>query len=530
VFSFKPEKIMKTKRFVLYMALTFLPFCLLSQGLTIHPGSEVTVKGGASITINNGDLLIRSTSATNAGSLVLDDNVNTAVTLGGGTPGTAKVQRYLDNDKYHYISSPISNGTINTFLGIYLLKFVETNANSGDTTNWANNWVYLTLPTTTPLNVMQGYAAWNQTGSGTNDFTFSGTLNNGPSGSPVQLSPSPTNSGSSYGKGWNLAGNPYPCAIDWGTGNSPVSGWAKTNIDSSIYFWDGTNAQYAVFNSAGAGTGTNSATKIIPSTQGFFVHVTNGQASGTLSADNRVRLHSSQAFWKNTEEDVTEQLRLKAEGNSYHDELIVRFIPGSQPGFDSQYDGYKMFGGDYVPQLYSVTTDNTDLSINTLPEITQNLSVPVKFFTGINGVNVLTASQMSSFGPAITIFLEDKKLNLMQNLREDPQYVFNYDTTDDPNRFVLHFSDPFSGTGNQQADQRVQIYSFENTICIRSIDSQPFSGTMSLYDPLGREIYQSTLVNKRNEILHFNLSTGYYFVRLVTGDNIYSRKVLLNRR
>jgi hypothetical protein len=197
---------MKTKHLLSAISLALYPLLLTGQGMTIYPGSDVSVKGGAQVTFTNVDLVIKSTSATNAGSLVLDDNVNTLVSFTGTAPGTARVQRYLDYDKWHYVSSPISNGTINVFLGIYLAEFVETNANSGDTSGYANNWIYLSLPTSTPLNVMQGYAVWNQAGSGSNDYTFVGTLNNGPSGSPVQLSPSPTNSGNDYGKGWNLVG------------------------------------------------------------------------------------------------------------------------------------------------------------------------------------------------------------------------------------------------------------------------------------------------------------------------------------
>jgi hypothetical protein len=325
-------------------------------------------------------------------------------------------------------------------------------------------------------------------------------------------------------------GNPYPCAIDWGTDNVPVSGWTKTNIDKSIYYWDGANAQYAVFNSSGAGAGTNSATNIIPSAQGFFIHVTTGQASGTLSADNRVRLHSLQAFWKNTPEEVTDQLRLKVVGNNHQDEIIVRFVPGADPGFDSDYDSYKKFGDPSAPQLYSVTPNNIDVSINTLPEITQHLLVPVGFSLGVNEQNVLTASQLNTFNPRITILLEDKKLNQFQDLRANPEYVFNADTADVPSRFVLHFSDPFSGTGDKQADPLVRIYSYDNIICIDNQDSQHLSGKMYLYDLLGRELFQHTLEGNLLEKINVDLGTGYYLVRVVTSRNTCTQKVFINRR
>jgi len=522
------RKIMKTKCFILYLALAFLPYLVPGQKMTIYPGSEVTVKGGASITITNGELIIKADSAVKAGSLVLDDHANTSVTL-PGSPGKTTVEQYLEYDEYHYVCSPISNQTIVLYTGIYLLDFIETNANSGDTTNYAGNWTYL-VPVNTVMKDMHGYAAWNQSGSGARIYGFRGTLNNGPGGSPVTMNPAPTNSGSTKGLGWNLAGNPFPCPIDWGTGNSPVSGWTKTNIDSSIYFWDGTNQQYAVFNAAGNGAGTNGATRIIPSTQGFFIHVTTGQTSGTLSADNRVRLHDSQAFWDQTEAYVTDQLRLKVEGNNHYDEIIVRFIPGSVPGFDSRYDGYKLFGMPGIPQLYSVTMNHIDLSINTLPEITDDRLVPVGFKPGNDGIFHFTASGLISFENADSIFLEDKKLDTSINLKKTPEYQFTSAITDDSNRFVLRFSEPPKGIGEKPNIPGVQVYAYEDVIYLRKNTTERLSGTLVLYDMPGRKLCDFPLADVRVQSFRPDLSTGYYVARVHTGKDVYTRNVFISRR
>jgi hypothetical protein len=525
---FKTDKIMKTKSCILFLAITFIPLLFFGQGMIIHPGSVVTVKQGAKLTINNGDLRIKSTSATNAGALILDDNVNTAVTLGGTSPGSAKVERYLDYDKWHYISPPISDATINVFLGIYLKKFDETQENEDDTTYYANNWIYLSNPTTTALNPMQGYAVWNQTGSGSNDYTFTGTLNNGPNGSPVELNPSPTNSGSENGYGWNLVGNPYPCIISWGTDGCPVNGWTKTNIDKTIYFWN--NGNYSSFNSAGSGTGTGSpaGTRYIPAMQGFFIHVTTGQATGTLKADNRVRIDTVQSFWKKTEEVIYNQLRLKVVGNNLNDDLVVRFIPGSTSGFDSDYDGYKLFGIYEAPQLYSVSPDQIYLTINTLPLITQNLVIPVGFFIGVTGTNTLVASQIDSFEPDVTIFMEDKKENYIQDLRQNPQYIFDSEVSDDPNRFLLHFSDPNVGTDHKVMDSGIQVYSYGNTLYVRKNGKQPVSGEMILYDPLGKELCKYKLADTELNKITTDLKTGCYIAWLITPDHTIVKVVFIN--
>ena len=44
---------------------------------------------------------------------------------------------------------------------------------------------------------------------------------------PVQHTPSGFDGG-----GWNLVGNPYPSAIQWGP-----SGWDRTNVDATVHVW-----------------------------------------------------------------------------------------------------------------------------------------------------------------------------------------------------------------------------------------------------------------------------------------------------
>jgi hypothetical protein len=43
--------------------------------------------------------------------------------------------------------------------------------------------------------------------------------------------------------GWNMVGNPYGSAIDWGHPS-----WTKTNIEPTIYVWDPNTNQYLTWN------------------------------------------------------------------------------------------------------------------------------------------------------------------------------------------------------------------------------------------------------------------------------------------
>ena len=78
-----------------------------------------------------------------------------------------------------------------------------------------------------------------------------------------------------YTKGFNLVGNPYPSPIDWN-----AAGWTKTNIDNALYFFKAsTTDQYGGTYSSWIGGISNDGSanmNIIPSMQGFFIHVTDG--------------------------------------------------------------------------------------------------------------------------------------------------------------------------------------------------------------------------------------------------------------
>ena len=119
----------------------------------------------------------------------------------------------------------------------------------------------------------------------------------------------------SYTKGFNLVGNPYPSPIDW----DAATGWTKTNIDNALYYfkasgtdqYSGTYSTYVNGMFQAMGVSTN----IIPSMQGFFVHVTNGAfpVTGTLAMDNSVRITDmTHSFIKSDGKGTIPLLRLIA--------------------------------------------------------------------------------------------------------------------------------------------------------------------------------------------------------------------------
>ncbi len=134
-------------------------------------------------------------------------------------------------------------------------------------------------------------------------------------------------------------------------------------------------------------------------------------------------------------------LKLTAAGNGYSDQTIVVFIPEATTGFDPQYDAYKLPGSNSAPQLYSIIP-GSNLAINALPEILINLVVQLGFKVGVSTNYSITATELNSFSPDVSIYLDDTKNNVLTDLKANPVYSFTANPNDNIQRFKLYFRYP----------------------------------------------------------------------------------------
>ncbi|MCX6247231.1 MAG: T9SS type A sorting domain-containing protein [Bacteroidetes bacterium] len=495
---------MKIKILVLFSILVFSSTLLSGQGMIIEPNAYVSVRNGGKLIITdatNGKLRIKSTSA-GTGSLLVDNTAGSSLTV---PSNNAYVERYLALAQWHYISSPLSNG----LSGIFLMDYLRTSDQTA-----TSGWAPYIASTTDPLDVMRGYAVWKPASNAAWQEVFNGNLNNG------NLS---INIGWLAGDwaGWHLVGNPYPCAIDLTTGVT----W--NNVESTAWFWNGSAGNYQAWPTNGINTGIyNGGTHpgIVPAMQGFYVHSTNATAS--LALTNASRVNTAQAFLKSTTDP---HLIIRAQGyaNSYFDVISVLFNPDATASYDQGYDAYKLYGLTEAPQLYTQIND-TNVSCNSLPFGRADITIPMGFSCGVAGNYTLIADSLGTFDSNVAIMLEDLKLSITQSLRSNPVYNFSYATTDNSNRFLLHFDNPYFGISDlQSGPDLLQIYSYENFIYIRKTGTEPLIGKMSVYDLLGRELFTCNLSDALVSKYEVNLNEGYYIVKVISDEFATSKKVFI---
>ncbi len=478
--------------------------------LTIGPLNYLSVTGTLTNNAGNTGLVVNS-DATGAGSLI-----------NGTASVPATVNRYITglSQAWHLLSSPVAAQSISG-------TFTPDPATSYDFFAWYEptaEWVNF-KNTTVPI-------TWN-TANGSTNFTagkgylveytgtgltkqFTGNLNVG------AISPALTKTGAATYTAFNLVGNPYSSAIDW----KSAGGWNRTNLVASgggyvMSIWNDalSTGNYGVFNSAGSsGSGTNGVTQYIPVGQGFMVKAA---SAGTIGMADGIRVHNAQAWLKSTEA-IANVLRVKVTGNAntYSDEIIIEFgHQNADGGAEKMFSFYET-----APSLYTVKPDgNYSIDFRGEPEA---ITIPMSFKAGADGNYTLTASQMESFTSSTAITLEDVKLNATQNLMQNPVYTFSSAKTDDGARFLVHFGGAFSISENAK-EQPVTVYASGRTIYIANKSGSVMKGGVTVYNMIGQPVMQRPLSENPLTMISLSGATGYYLVKVLTGDQVYSGKVFI---
>jgi hypothetical protein len=415
--------------------------------------------------------------------------------------------------KWHFIGMPVESGVAGVFhlpsghADIYLKPHIEM----------TNTWGGYIVPVTDPLEQGKGYECWvgdplDPSNQMDETIVFPGKLGAGDY---------TTGSGGFYGltytgTGYNFTCNPYPSALE-----GSINSWTKTNVDNSIWVWQGTGTtilgggNYLFWN----GTTGSLTNGIIPSMQGFFVHANNTGASLTIPQSSRV--HDSQLFYKDSGLPLN-TLRLDVEGNGFSDAVFVCFNEQATEDYDPEYDVRKLYGLNEAPQLYTVITGD-ELSINVLPDLGDNRIVEIGFECGVSNTFTINASGMNGFDEHVEFYLEDLKSGTAQNLKENPVYLFTGVEGDEPSRFRLHFGNP--NTVEETVPNPISIYAENNKIHILNLTQGQVS--VYVYDLMGRQVAEKQ-VNCENTIgIKVETETGYYLIKVQTGEQFITQKVFI---
>ena len=459
--------------------------------LEVNPGLFLTVNG--TLTLNGSECLVLKTDSTGLTGSLLDDGI-----IGGS--GTVKFQRYFSANKWHYFTPVIQNTNSNSFWNAALYIYNSS----------ASAWQPVGPNVT--LTKMQGYDVY---------YKYSTTV----SFVGVPYTGAHSKSLVNTANGYNFVGNPFLSAVDW----DASSGWTKNDVNNSSYIWDpdvGGVASYV------NGNATNGGSRYIPPSQGFFITVSNN-GPYRLGLDNKVRKHKSK---KNRSVNMKENsLKIILADEEFADEMIISFTEEATDLFDGENDAYKMKESDPSRTIiYSKTSDGIELSINSFPELRKDKSIPLYLGSGAAGIKEFSIVGLEGFDSEVDIFLEDLKLGLVVDMKIG-KYSFIYTPMDEKKRFILHFAVPSVITSNLPEIQEsnagagphtINTFISRDELIIDLTKTKSTKTSLYLYNMWGQLIMQKDIFSNEMERIKIKANSGYYLVKLVSDEQIYTKKIL----
>ncbi len=500
------------------------------RDLIINNPGGVTLQGPLNITgyvaATNGNL------ASDGFLTLVSTATGTAYVDGAGTgniTGNVTMQRYLPSVYgYKYFSSPFQAATVGEFGDDMDLASTFPLFYRYDEARTSSGWVSYANAANL-LNPLRGYSVnFGVAGTpGTVDVT--GVVNNG------ALSVTLFNNNNTYTKGFNLVGNPYPSAINWN-----AAGWTKTNIDNAVYYFRAsTTDQYGGTYSSyvnGISTDPGIATNIIPSMQGFFVHVSDGSypVTGTLGVTNSVRVNDrTHNFLKSAE--ASERFLIRATASftddaASSDPTVIYFTNDASPDFDSNLDALKLLNTDYlVANVYSMLAGGARLSVNALPESADTaLIVPLGLRTNRDGEVTFRLRDLENLPGGMRVYFRDKTTGANISMLPDKDYKVVLPAGTYNDRFSIAFLKSTTGIEEPESSSGLfTAYASKGIVMATVWALENNEGVFTVYDLNGQSLFVKKVYERGRLEFNPRVKPGIYIVSFVTGSRRGSLKLSL---
>ncbi|MBS7256167.1 fibronectin type III domain-containing protein [Flavobacterium branchiicola] len=347
-----------------------------------------------------------------------------------------------------------------------------------------------------------------------------------------------------------LIGNPYPSSVYadqfivdntnvlygtlyfW-THNSPPS---KAVAGDAIYNY--TTDDYATYNLSGSvvvgsmqgqGAGTagnqNPPSGYIAAGQSFFV---TSKGTGNAIFNNQMRFdgNNSQFFKQSkTSKGLAELEKHRVWLNFTNTQgafkqILVGYCEGATDKWDDNYDGKSYDGNKYV-DFYSINESlNLTIQGRALP-FNESDKVPLGYKSTIAGDFSISIDHADGSLSTQNIYLEDKKMNVIHDLRES-NYLFTTAIGTFDDRFVLRYTNKTLGTVDIENLLDYVLFSVKDKI-IKVTSSKEILKDIYIFDLSGKLIYSKNKIGE-TEIQITNLQSSNQVLMIkVVGDSGHSK-------
>lgn len=526
----------------------------------------LTTLNANSLTLTSPLQITQTLTIGSAGNLVtggnaltlLSSSTGTALVVNSGTgtvQGAATVQRYIDGSLnaglgYRHYSAPVAGATVGSLatsgFAPVLTPGYNTSATPGTTRPFPNVFAYdqRRLSTTTnnlpvfdkgfvvpasgdALAPGRGYAVNISAGE---LVSFVGSPNNG----DLTLNLSRNNDATAADAGWALVGNPYPAPLDY----SLVTATDRPGLDAAAYVVQSTGQYAGGYRSYLNGLSTDATNNpLIASGQGFFVRVSQGNASGSLTFRNgqRVTTYASQVAFQRPAADLRPLVRLELAGAGLADAWVAYAEASAAAAFDGQSDAAKLPNSTGLN--LSSTAGAVNLAIDGRPAFTAATVLPLAVGVPAAGSYTLAALTLANLPAGLTAYLHDAHTGQLVPLAPGSSYAFSVTAAAAQTLLTGRFSVQFTAaaplaTAPAQPASQVSVY-----------PNPAHTGfTVTVPGVVGATVVQAELLNALGQVVHrqqaalpvagallpvatAGLAPGIYTLRLAAGGTLTTKRI-----
>jgi hypothetical protein len=458
----------------------------MSLSADLDISGALTLTNGL-LSLNGYTLTLKANSSSTA--IIVDGS--------GSISGDITIEQYVPvvMTGHHFLSNPTTNASLSELNDDYTLDLTGTVPNIYYYDEPSASWQ---VPASAGSSMVsgRGYTGYF---SGNIVVDISGTPNSGTT----------TVSLTNDGNGWNLIGNPYPSAINWDLVTIPAG------VSDAVYIWDHDPATWGSYSTYIDNVGANGGTSIIPMMQSFFVGST---VNTNFSFEDNYRITdpgNSGSFLKKAG-NTHPLIRLQLSTQGFNTEAVIRYKNGASLSYDLKMDALHLASGEASGvEFATVSEDNKNLIINTLPDSSLNNITELYLTTGTSGNYSIEMTEFDNFPSAQEIILYDRKLSVAHDLKSGA-YNFISDSSDSADRFYIN-TQLSVGTELIETKDQIKVYLSGKELNILLNKNLSINSLLTIYDILGKTVFSKELTYGSDHYtipLNFMNAEQIYFVRI----------------
>jgi len=270
--------------------------------------------------------------------------------------------------------------------------------------------------------------------------------------------------------------------------------------------------------------GTKTPGRYIPVAQGFFL----------MADDDGGPIEIKRDFQEYYKEDGNESVFIRpsltdiriqfTDSEGLRRELLLAIRPNTTLGFDWGWDG-EYFGPDTYSDMRFVIGDK-DYVIQAIPEITQDLALPLHIKTTTEGMVNIEVTELTNLPQGVQMYILDESNGMTTPIDLRNEFRTYLPAGDFNNRFYLVFS-PRTTKADEITEGDFRIYYADDVVYINNPDAYQIDRAY-IIDMAGKVVQENDLNTNDKQIeVPVSLSTGVYLMQVITNGKKVAQKFIV---